>query len=206
MLKATILLLCLVFSFSSFSELRPEKYLMVTVHGMGGYSSKNIDEIENVPEFLKAAGIERAFNAAHGISKGKFKNFFKNFNCKNGVQQKDIGLIIIGYSWGAARSYDLSKAYFKKCGRKADRSYMIDGIKKIVTQYKKTPIATVCKNYYKTISPIRGRALKGCENFDKTEVCRQENGTTLAGMQCHQAVLKVGYKLALEDIKSLSQE
>ena len=169
----------------------------------GGYSSNDIDEIENVPETLKAAGVVRAFNAAHGINKRKFKNFFKNFNCKNGVQQKDLGLIIIGYSWGAERSYDLSKAYLKKCGRKADRAYMIDGIKKIITQFTKTPVAVVCKNYYKTISPIRGRALKGCENFDKTEICKLEDGSTLAGMECHQAVLKAGYKLAIKDIQTL---
>lgn len=205
MLKIIICFLCLIFSFSSYSKLRPQKYIMITIHGLGGYSSKNINEIPNVPETLKAAGIVKAFNAAHGISKSKFKKFFKNFNCKNGVQEKDVGLIIIGYSWGAEISYKLSKAYLKKCGRKADRAYMIDGVKKLITQYNKTPIATVCKNYYKTISPIRGRALKGCENFDKTEICKLENGSTLAGMQCHQVVLKAGYKLAINDIQTLGE-
>lgn len=208
MTKVFFCLLSLLISFSSYSETHDsKKYVLVIFHGLGGYESGNLDEATNLPEGLGNAGIEKMYNAGHGVSEGKFKLVLDNFACKNGVQtEKNLGLIIIGYSWGAHKSYDFSQTYLKKCGRKADRAYMIDGIQKLVSQFKKAPVALVCKNFYKTVEPIRGRALDGCQNRDMTEVCKQENGTFMEGMPCHQAVLKEGFNIVMKDIQNLGSE
>lgn len=87
------------------------------------------------------------------------------------------------------------------CGRKLERAYMLDGIQKIAGQFKETPIANICKNYYKTNTPIRGRALENCENHDfTTRACTNRDGSISTGMQCHQQTLKAGYMASLADI------
>ena len=202
--KILIFLFSLLISFSSNSETNfSKKYILITFHGLGGYESENLDEATNISESLKAAGVVKMFNAGHGVSKRKFDLVLDNFGCQNGKQnQKDLGLIIIGYSWGARKSYEFSKTYLKKCGQKAERAYMIDGIQKLVTQFKHTPEAKMCKNFYKTISPIRGTSLKDCQNTDLTEICKTEGGGYLEGMPCHQLVISEAYKLVMNDIST----
>lgn len=197
MLKATFFLISLLISFSSFAS--PDRYILVTFHGLGGLESGALEEALYITSNISDAGVERMYNAGHGVSKRKFKMVLDNFDCRDGKQMRaDMGLIIIGYSWGARKSYDFSKAYFKKCGRKADRAYMIDGIQKLITSFRHRPVAQVCKNYYKRKGIISGKALEGCENFNKTEVCEKTSG-----MECHQKVLSEGLNLAMEDIAGL---
>lgn len=197
MFKNTLLLVTLLFSFSTFAS--PDRYTLVIFHGLGGYEAKNLDEAQNIPENLSAIGVEKMYNAGHGVNKRKFKKVLENFECKNGQQMKDdMGLIIIGYSWGARKSYEFSKNYFKKCGQKADRAYMIDGIQKLITSFRHAPVAKYCKNFFKNKGIIGGMALKDCENFDKTEICERTSG-----MQCHQQVLKEGFRLTMEDLETL---
>jgi hypothetical protein len=201
MFKNTLCILGLLLSFSSYSA---EKYIMVVFHGLGGFEADSMKEEANIPANLSGVGITKFYNAGHGVSDQKFTELLKNFNCRSGAaMNKDLGLIIVGYSWGARKSYEFSKTYEKKCGIKADRAYMIDGIQKLVSQFKNAPIAKICKNYYKTISPIRGRALDNCENTNLTEVCKIEGGQYLEGMPCHQAVLKEGFKMVMQDIQSI---
>jgi len=199
MLKTIFCILCLTVSFSSFSA---EKYIMVIFHGLGGFNSGSMEQAETVSSELRNVGVEKVYNGGHGVSKRKFSQVLDNFDCRNGnLLREDLGLIIIGYSWGARKSYDFSKTYLKKCGRKADRGYMLDGVQKLITQFRHAPVAQVCKNYYKTISPIRGRSLKNCENFDLTDICR-DSGTT-DGMRCHQMVLQKGMQLSMQDLQNM---
>ena len=196
MFKTSAILISLLISFSTFASGR---YVMVVFHGLGGYESDRLEESTGVPTILTNAGVEKMYNAGHGVNKRKWQVVLENFDCRNGEQmEEDLGLIILGYSWGARKSYEFSKAYFKKCGRKADRAYMIDGIQKLITSFRKTPVAQVCKNYFKKKGVISGMALKNCENTNLTDICVNTNG-----MQCHQVVLKEGYNLTMDDIASL---
>ncbi len=206
--KVIIFFLTLLLSFSSYADTyNSRKYIMVIFHGLGGYEANNLDMATKLPENLKMAGIEKMYNAGHGVSEKKFDVILNNFACKNGTRnQENLGMIIVGYSWGARKSYEFSKTYLKKCGQKADRAYMIDGVQKLVSQFKETPVAKVCKNFYKTISPIRGRDLKNCQNSDLTELCKQEGGAYSEGMPCHQTVLKAGFELVMEDIQNFETD
>jgi hypothetical protein len=200
MSKILISVLALLVSFSSYSDTHiSKKYVLVVFHGMG--SGNDFKEEDTFSEDLKTAGVVKMYNAGHDVSNRDLKEILKNFECRDGKQNKpDLGLIIMGYSWGARVNYEFSKDYLKKCGQKVDRAYMIDGIQKIASQFKHAPVANVCINYYKTTEPIRGRALEGCENHDLTEVCKQEDGDFGDGMECHGKVLNAGMELALKDI------
>lgn len=172
---------------------------------MGSPYKKDFELQEKVDDNLTKAGVEKLYNAGHVTTPKNFDTILSHFNCKNGVQgNEDLGLIVLGYSWGARGSYELTKAYENACGRKADRAYMLDGIQKMFSQFAHAPIAQVCKNYYKTNTPIRGRALDGCENHDKTDVCKDEEGNVVTGMPCHSMVLQAGFKIVMEDIASLA--
>ncbi|MFZ8932304.1 MAG: hypothetical protein ACO20H_10390 [Bacteriovoracaceae bacterium] len=208
-MKSLILSLLLALSFSVHSKvespsrtLSPERYVMIIFHGMGAPQDKTFQEAKDIPDLLRDGGVERLFNTAHKGGKANFKKMLELFNCQNGIQKnEDLGLIVLGYSWGARRNYEFSKFYEKNCGRKADRGYMIDGIQKLVSQFKKGPIATHCKNYYKTIKPVRGTAVENCENFDYTDkACKNRDGTYMSGWNCHQATLQSGFESALNDI------
>lgn len=198
--KVLIFLLALMFSFSSHSEnTLSKRYILVTFHGLGSGSTFN--ESENFPEELRNAGVIKMYNAGHDVRGRNLDVILQNFECKNGKQnQKDLGLIVIGYSWGARATYEFSKDYLEECGQKVERAYMLDGVQKIATQFRHTPVAKVCKNYYKTLSPIRGRALEGCENHDLTDLCKLENGEYGDSWECHGKVIKAGMDLAYKDI------
>lgn len=198
MIKTSIFLIGLLFSFATFSA---EKYILVLFHGLGGPENVDIKERSKLPEDLAATKVIKIYDGSHNVSEKKFFQVLDNFACKNGTQtRKDLGLVIIGYSWGSKRAYDFSKEYQEKCGRKADRAYMIDGVLKLITKFPFPPIATVCKNWYKTISPIRGRPFKNCENFDKTELCTHMGGEYNKGFKCHQWIITLGTKWAIDDI------
>lgn len=198
MIKISIYCLGLFLSFSSFSA---EKYILVLFHGYGGPENVDIKERSKIPDYLSSSKVVKFYDGSHNVSEKKFFQVLDNFQCQNGSQnRKDLGLVIIGYSWGAKRAYDFSKEYLEKCGRKADRAYMIDGVLKLITKFPFPPIATVCKNWYKTINPIRGRPFKNCENFDKTELCTHLGGEYDKGFKCHQFIITTGTEWALKDI------
>ncbi|TDJ04546.1 MAG: hypothetical protein E2O68_08055 [Deltaproteobacteria bacterium] len=196
MFKTTAILFGLLISFSTLAS---DRFVMITFHGLGGFESDRLEESRNISEELSNVGVERMYNGGHGVNKRKWQKVLDNFDCRNGQQMnEDLGLIIIGYSWGARKSYEFSKAYHKKCGQKAERAYMIDGIQKLITSFRHAPVAKVCKNYYKRKGIISGKALKGCENSELTEIC-----VNTSGMQCHQVVLREGFRLVMDDITSL---
>ncbi len=185
------------------SNFAPKRFAMIIFNGMGAPFDKNFKEETEIPAELISGGVERLFNTAHSGGKAGFKEMLEIFDCENGIQKNEgLGLIVLGYSWGARRNYEFSKYYERNCGRKADRGYMIDGIQKIVSQFKKAPIATACRNYYKTIKPVRGMAVKNCENFDYTDTaCKNRDGSYMSGWQCHQATLQAGFQAAISDIE-----
>lgn len=198
MKKVFLVLLSLFISVPSFAN-TSKKYVLAIFHGLG--SGSTFQEEQNLPESIKMAGVEKMYNAGHDVSDRNLKEILKNFNCVNGKQnQEDLGLIIIGYSWGARATYEFSKDYLKKCGQKVERAYMFDGVQKIASQFKHTPVANVCVNYYKTLSPVRGRALEGCENHDLTDLCKTSDGKNIDSMECHGLVIKKAMELAYEDM------
>lgn len=200
MSKILISVLALLASFSSYSDTHnSKKYILAVFHGMG--SGSTFKEEENFSQELKEAGVFKMYNAGHDARGRDLDVIMKNFDCKNGKQnQKNLGLIIIGYSWGARASYEFSRDYLKECGQKADRAYMLDGVQKIASQFKHAPLANVCVNYFKTLSPIRGRSLEGCENHDLTDLCKLENGEYGDSWECHGKVINAAMKLAYKDI------
>lgn len=198
MKKVFLVLISLFISVPSFAD-SPKKYVLAIFHGLG--SGHTFQEEQNLPESIRMAGVEKMYNAGHDVSDRDMKEILKNFNCVNGKQnQKNLGLIIIGYSWGARASYEFSKDYLKKCGQKVERAYMLDGVQKIATQFKHAPVAKVCVNYYKTLSPIRGRALEGCENHDLTDLCKEPNGEYGDSWKCHGTVINKAMEMAYEDM------
>lgn len=191
----------IIFFLISFSAFSAEKYIFAVFHGYGYPENETVKIRTNISPELQKAKIVKVYDSAHNVREKSYSEILDNFQCQGGIQKrKDLGLVILGYSWGAKKSYDLSKDYFEKCGRKADRAYMIDGVLKLVTRFPLAPIAQVCKNYYKTINPIHGKALKNCENFDLTKICVFPDGSQLKGMPCHQTVILEGQKLAIEDM------
>jgi hypothetical protein len=185
----------------SFSALAADKYIFAVFHGYGYPENENVKTRTKISPELQKAKIIKVFDSAHNVRKKSYAEILASFECQGGIQKrKDLGLVILGYSWGAKKAYDFSKEYFEKCGRKADRAYMIDGVLKLVTRFPFAPIAQVCKNYYKTINPIKGRALKECENFDRTQICLYPDGSQKKGFDCHQAVILDSQKLATEDM------
>jgi hypothetical protein len=155
-----------------------------------------------VPSDLKGIGVVKIYEIGHSVDKKIFSQVLKDFNCKNKIQnQKDLKIIIWGYSWGARNTYEFSKMFQKTCGRKADIGYLVDGIQKPISQFRRAPIAKYCKNYYKTIYPLRGRPVDDCQNIDLTDTCKLPDGGHLKGFQCHQAVLHEGNGMVMEDLK-----
>jgi hypothetical protein len=92
------------------------------------------------------------------------------FKGSTGRCRADLGIIILGNSWGATNSYLLAKKYTDFCGRKAELLIMIDGIAKWVpTAFTDTFSAERCINYFQHESALAGNKIPGCENHKKTE-------------------------------------
>ncbi len=198
MKKSFLILLSLFISTPSFA-VRPHNYILAVFHGLG--SGKTFNEEQNLPQRVSSAGVVKMYNSGHDVSDRNLKEILKNFDCANGKQKnKDLGLVIIGYSWGARASYEFSKDYLEKCGQKAERAYMLDGVQKLISQFKHAPVAKVCNNYFKTLSPIRGRALEGCENHDMTDLCKNSDGSYGDSWECHGKVINRAMELVYEDM------
>ncbi|MFI5391012.1 MAG: hypothetical protein ACHQYQ_06590 [Bacteriovoracales bacterium] len=144
----------------------------------------------------------KVYEIGHSVDKKIFSQILKDFNCKNKIQnQKDLKIIIWGYSWGARNTYEFSKMFQNTCGRKADIGYLVDGVQKPISQFRRAPIANYCKNYYKTIYPIRGRPVDDCQNIDLTKTCIRADGSHLKGLECHQTVIFEGNEMVRDDLK-----
>ncbi|MDD0854876.1 hypothetical protein HBN50_17370 [Halobacteriovorax sp. GB3] len=167
----------------------PFEYVVV---GISGFGTRRATENywqpsgahENLPNSYR---IVETHKLVHYSKKKELLNALSLFDCKDGRQlNDDLGLIIIGNSWGASNTYKLSKLYKEECGRVARLVVMVDGVRKPIGSYKKRPFAKQCINYYQTTGFAHGRKLEDCENIDLTSYCKKR------GKECHIEVEWLG--------------
>jgi hypothetical protein len=195
MIKNILLFLTISSAFSA------EKYVLIYFHGQDGFMSSDIRERKKLPDELFGLKINKVYDSSHNIRYREFKKILEIFGCNKGTKKaNDLGLIIIGWSWGARRAYEFSKDYFENCGVKADFGYLVDGVQKPIIPFRHPPISNYCKNFYKTVFPVSGRSLENCNNVDLTKECKD-----LDGLKCHQAVIGKGLDMVIEDIRNIPQ-
>ncbi|OIQ16116.1 MAG: hypothetical protein BM556_15770 [Bacteriovorax sp. MedPE-SWde] len=173
-----ISLLCLV----TFSEVIAKDFVLVGVAGYGTRRPGNEWQPSGAHENLPYGNAYKRFELVHYAKKKELKAIISEFNCKDGKQQSDLGLIVMANSWGSGKGIKLTKMYKKACGRKADLFIMVDGFKKPLLPQGRKPVADKCYNFYQTKGIIHGKKIKTCVNYDLTDR-RCPKG--VGGIECH---------------------
>jgi len=94
-------------------------------------------------------------------------NHLKN----DGQCRADLGLIIVGNSWGVHNTQRLAEMYQQQCGRLVDLVISIDGVAKpMPTPFRSILPAQKCLNFYEKDSFIHGSPLKNCKNFSLQQI------------------------------------
>lgn len=175
-------------------------YILVGVSGFGTNNTTN-SQPSGAHDLLPDSAygkISNTYKLIHFSPKKDLKEVINEFDCKNGKQEMDLGLIIMANSWGSSKGIKLSKMYKKSCSRGVDLFIMIDGVKKPIGAQGRRPKAKRCINYYQTIGLIRGKPIKGCKNHDLTKAACQN---VKNGIECHIEVEWQGATNGSKEIK-----
>lgn len=131
--------------------------------------------LSNLPS--NHAAIEKRAYLTHFSKQGELDAAMKFLTNRNGSCRKDVGLVIMANSWGAAVANRFAGQYRDKCGRSAELFILVDGIVKPVTMaYRTKPIAKTCVNMYQTADVVHGAAIEGCQNIDLTSMVKTRKG------------------------------
>ena len=188
-LKAFLVFLC-IFVFTASAN--GEDYVIAVVYGSGLNKSnyeKYKDSLPFNPEFK--GGNYTRFNLLHSSKQREWEKVLTPFQCRNGKQGNQKKLTIVAMSWGATAGHKLAQLYNEKCGKISSHFYMLDGVAKPIGAFAKTPLTNNCINLYQRRSLIKGRALKGCKNFNLTQQCVDNKSS-----DCHNDTLDAGVDYA----------
>ena len=114
--------------------------------------------------------IVETHKLVHQVSSKDLDALVESLNCR---EPNAPGLIIMANSWGSTQAHKLSVKYEELCGTPVDLFIMIDGVKKPIGPFKKTPVANKCINYYQRKSTIKGGPIEGCDNYDLSATCEK---------------------------------
>ena len=87
------------------------------------------------------------YELAHFVKTKELRAILEEFDCRNGKKNDDFGTLIVANSWGSGKAHKLAKMYHKACGEQVDSFYIIDGISKSISAFRKDIPAKQCFNY-----------------------------------------------------------
>lgn len=125
--------------------------------------------------------IEKTLFLTHHRINGEMRQILQLFSKGEQGCNPDLGLILVGNSWGSAKTQRIAAAYADHCGKPADLVIITDGIlKPLMIPFSRPIVAETCINFYQVISRLNGTEIEGCENILVDESAVALNGNFAA--------------------------
>lgn len=152
----------------------------------------------NLPRI--GARIHQRVFLAHSATLKELDAVIGLFQNRNQVCNKNLGMIIMANSWGAAVANRLAKRFQATCDKRVEFFVLVDGILKPTTlSYRSSLAAKSCLNIYQRVSTLHGGPIANCENIDLMEGQPKTGGLYEGHLEIEWRGTELGAR-AIEDI------